>query len=171
MARPKPQPKRGRSRVAHVRLYPEEAEAFKQLAETLGETPSRLLRRLMREAVTGRPDYFIDGVYELRAARSAGLAAIGRNLNQLTRLLHRGQFVAGEDVRWAVNACNVQTEAVKQVYMRAIRATMQRIVLPLYEAAGLYLPTRPEALEPAGPGPGRSRPGPASGAPAAERGR
>ena len=144
MARPKKRPERLASGMLHVRVYPEEKAALEQLAETLGETPSRVIRSLIRAAITGGPDYFADGVYELRA-NHRHLAAVGRNLNQLVRSIHRGELVGGDDVRRAVNACTVQMEAVKQVYGRAVRATMQRIVLPLYEAAGLTLPPRLEA--------------------------
>ena len=150
MGRPKKRAERGRTRRRSVRLYPEEDQGLVQLAETLGKTPSNVLRSLVRIGVEVGPDYFTEGVYELRAARNH-LSAIGRNLNQLTRLIHRGQFVAGEDVRRAVNACNVQMEAVRQVYMSAVQAAMQRIVLPLYDAAGFRLLLVPKPEEQAPP--------------------
>ena len=80
MGRPKPQPKRGRSEDIRVRAWPEEKAGLKQLAETLGETPSRVIRRLIREAINGGPDYFEDGREEIRRMRRQ-LTAIGRNLN------------------------------------------------------------------------------------------
>ena len=52
--------------MAHVRLWTEEKEGLAQLAETLGETPSRVIRRLIREAINGGPDYFEDGEGEIR---------------------------------------------------------------------------------------------------------
>ena len=49
-----------RSRAAAVRLHEEEWRAWQQFAATLEEPPSRILRRLLREALTGGPDYFKD---------------------------------------------------------------------------------------------------------------
>lgn len=82
MGRPKSNPAALRSRVAFVRLREDEWAGLKQLAVSLDQTPSRLLRRLIREALTGGPDYFDDGLLELRRMHRE-LAAIGRNLNQL----------------------------------------------------------------------------------------
>ena len=61
MGRPKSKPHDRRSRVAGIRLREEEWTGLKQLAETLGTTPSRVIRRLIREAINGGPDYFEDG--------------------------------------------------------------------------------------------------------------
>ena len=61
MGRPKSKPQAVRSKMVGVRLREEEWAGLKQLAENLGETPSRILRRLVREAINGGPDYFEDG--------------------------------------------------------------------------------------------------------------
>ena len=53
-----------------------------------------------------------------------------------------GAVVGGDDVRRVINAGLVQMEAVKGLYLRAVRATVRRAVLPLYEAAGLTLTQR-----------------------------
>ena len=127
------------SRMVHVRLHLKEAEGLKQRAEDLGQTPSRLIRRLIREALNGGPDYFDDGVLDLRRMHRE-LASIGRNLNQLSRAANQGAVVGGDDVRRVINAGLVQMEAVKGLYLRAVRATVKRAVLPLYEEAGLTLP-------------------------------
>ena len=100
MPRPKPQPKRGRTGVVNVRLWTEEKEGLAQLAETLGETPSRVLRRLIREAINGGPDYFEDGAGEIRRMRYE-LTRIGRNLNQFARAVNRGERVMSADLRRA----------------------------------------------------------------------
>ncbi len=135
MGRPKSKPDALRSRVAFVRIREEEWAGLKQLAATLDQTPSRILRRLLREALNGRPDYFDDGLLELRRMRGE-LTAIGRNLNQLTRAAHQGAAVGGDDVRRVMNAGLVQMEAVKELYERAVKGAVTRVVLPLYEEGG-----------------------------------
>lgn len=136
MGRPKSKPAAARSRVAFVRLREEEDAGLKELAATLGQPPSRIIRRLIREALTGGPDYFDDGLLELSRMRGE-LAAIGRNLNQLSRAANQGGVVRGEDVRRVINAGLVQMEAVKELYREAVRATVERAVFPLSEAAGV----------------------------------
>ncbi len=136
---PQSKPPKVRSKMAFVRLREDEWAGLKQLAEHLGQTPSRLLRRLIREAVTGGPDYFDDGVLDLRRMHRE-LASIGRNLNQLSRAANQGAAVGGDDVRRVINAGIVQMEAVKELYRRAVTATVTRAVLPLYEEAGVTWP-------------------------------
>ena len=150
----KAKPPKVRSRVAFVRLRDQEWEGLKQLAENLGQTPSRLLRRLIREAINGGPDYFDDGVLDLRRMRIE-LAAIGRNLNQLSRTAHQGGAVGGDDLRRVINAGIVQMEAVKGLYLRAVRATVKRAVVPLYEEAGLTLPQGEAGKDQGGSGQGK----------------
>ena len=146
------------------RVRPDEHEAFKHLAQQLGQKPGRLVRRLVRQAITGGPDYFDDGVLEIRTMHRQ-LAAIGRNLNQLARAVNRGDVVGGDDVRRVVNAGIVQMEAAKDLYLKAVRGTVRRAVLPLYEEAGVRLPPGEETADEAamgrptrhpGRGPGRA---------------
>ena len=136
MPRPKTKPPKVRSRVAGIRLREDEWAGLTQLAADIGQPPSRIIRRLIREALTGGPDYFDDGLLELSRMRGE-LAAIGRNLNQLSRAANQGGAVRGEDVRRVINAGLVQMEAVKELYRQAVRATVERAVFPLYEAAGV----------------------------------
>lgn len=140
------------------RVRPDEHAAFKHLAQQLDQKPGRLLRRLVRQAVTGGPDYFDDGVLEIRTMHRQ-LASIGRNLNQLARAVNRGDVIAGEDVRRVVNAGIVQMEAVKGLYLKAVRGTVRRVVLPLYEEAGLSLPKDEEGEDGAATGRPARQPG------------
>ena len=135
MGRPKSNPPELHSKMAGVRLRDQEWAGLTQLAENLGETPSRIIRRLVREAITGGPDYFDDGLLDLRRM-SRALNSIGSNLNQLSRAANRGQVVGGDDVRRVINAGLVQMEAVKGLYERAVKAAIRRAVQPLYETAG-----------------------------------
>lgn len=75
-------PRKIRSRVAGIRLREAEWAALQQFAAPLGQPPSRIIRRLIREAITSGPDYFTDELLGV-ARLSRELAAIGRNLNQL----------------------------------------------------------------------------------------
>ena len=167
MGRPKSKPHEVRSRVAGIRLREEEWGGLAQLAETLGETPSRIIRRLIREAINGGPDYFEDGRGDIRRMHYE-LTRIGRNLNQFARAVNRGGRVMSGDLRRAFNACTVQTEAVKQVYFRAVQAAAQRAWRPLYREVGLPSPFDEQEEPPAKKGPGRGRQRPASGDPGDE---
>ena len=135
MGRPKSKPHEVRSKMAGVRLREEEWAGLVQLAENLGETPSRIIRRLVREAINGGPDYFDDGLLDLRRMYRE-LNSIGRNLNQLSRAANRGAVVGGDDVRRVINAGLVQMEAVKGFYGRTVGAAVGRTVGALYEGAG-----------------------------------
>lgn len=80
---------RAMSRPMSVRLTAEELKAFQQAAGRLGELPTRLLRRAVREIAGSGPDLFDDGLIEMRAMHRE-LAALGRTLNQITRQLNAG---------------------------------------------------------------------------------
>ena len=118
-----------RSSSVRVRLREEERAAFQQFAAQLGQTPSRIIRRLIREAITAGPDYFDDGLLELRQMRNE-LARVGGNLNQLVRAANTGAAVEGDELRRVLNAVSVQVEAVKELYRRAELAGVGRVVVP-----------------------------------------
>lgn len=129
MSDPGAAPHKVRSQMVHVRLREEERTAFQRLAVQLGQTPSRIICRLIREAITAGPDYFDDGLLELRQMRRA-LDRVGGNLNQLVRTAHQGQAVEGAELRRVLNAVSVQVEAVKELYRRAELAGVGRVVVP-----------------------------------------
>ena len=86
-------PSETQKRMVNVRMNEAEALAFRLLAEHLQTTRSRLLRKVIREAIGEGPDLLFqefkvmdDAVYQV--------AAIGRNLNQLVRAVHTGQVKA-----------------------------------------------------------------------------
>ena len=118
------------SRRAAIRLREEEWAGLQQLATTLGQTPSRILRRLLREALTGGPDYFTDERVDWLGVRRE-LAALGRNLNQLTKAVHQGEWPDGALVRRTLNATRVQVAGVKAVYDQAIETVATRAVVAL----------------------------------------
>lgn len=139
MPRRKSKPAEVRSRMVHVRLRTEERAAFQQFAAQVGQTPSRIIRRLIREAITAGPDYFDDGLLELRQMRRA-LDSVGSNLNQLVRAANAGAAVEGDELRRVLNAVSVQVEAVKELYRRAELAGVGRAVVPPTEAGVNYAP-------------------------------
>lgn len=112
------------------RIRPAEGTAFKQLASSLNQPPGRVLRRLVREAITGGPDFFADGVSELCAAHRE-LAAVGRNLNQLLRAAHRGEVLIGPEIAPTLHTLRTKVEVVEQLYGAAVVAARKRAVLPL----------------------------------------
>ena len=135
MPRPRIPPTDRHSKVVHVRLRPAEDRAFKQLATALNQPPGRVLRRLVREAITGGPDFFADGVSELRAAHRE-LAAVGRNLNQLVRAANRGEVLLGQEIAPTLNALQTRVETVEQLYGAAVEAAVLRTVIPLGQSKG-----------------------------------
>lgn len=154
MARPKLEPGAARSIVYGVRLREQEAAALRRIADLVDQPLSRLLRRLIREAVTGGPDFFDDDKIELRRL-SREMNAIGRNLNMLVRAIHRGEHVAPDDLRRVINAARAQLAIVQDTYQNAVRAACHRAIVPLCEEAGLsspfdlqeadFVPARPPA--------------------------
>lgn len=84
-----PRPTRGRpteerapvSEALRFRVTPEELAGLKAVAAREGVTVSRLLRRAVREMVTGGPDFFDDG--------TARMSELARELAAVQRLLSR----------------------------------------------------------------------------------
>ena len=135
------------SRVRHVRLRLVEDDALQQMAEASGQTPSQVIRQLIRIAATGAPDFVGDHKIDLRMLAHQ-VASIGRNLNQLVRSINRGDQVAPDELRRVLNATRVQFTVVYETYMEAVRTASRRLVVPLCEAAGLRSPFEIETTDP-----------------------
>ena len=119
-----------RSSSVRVRLREEERGAFQDFAAQLGQTPSRIIRRLIREALTGGPDYFKDELADV-GRMSRELARIGRNLNQLAKAANRGEWVEAAEVKRVANATRVVVDAVQARFGQAIRSVEQRTTTAL----------------------------------------
>ena len=115
------------SSTVTVRLRPAEKAALLTCAETAGVRPSRIVRRMIRELVTAGPDYFGDGLKEINATHRE-LAAIGRNLNQLLKLAHRGEHLTAWELRDELRDVAGQVEAVRAVYRSAVEQSRKRTV-------------------------------------------
>ena len=128
--RPKLPPTASQSEALHCRVRPAERAALRNLAQALHQTPSRVLRRLLREALTGAPDFWDDGVNEIRASHRA-LNAVGRNLNQLVRAANRGDVIFSEELESVVHTLRQRVAALEAVYAHAVRQARRRTVEPL----------------------------------------
>ena len=136
-----PDPER-RSHKVYFRARPAEYAGLTALSQALNVPPSRLLRRLLREAITGGPDYFKDDVKEIRMMH-VHLAAVGRNLNQLVRAANRGEPLLNADVLRVVDVLRLQVAGIEAHYLKAVRAAAWRSWEPLYREAGLPWPFDP----------------------------
>lgn len=162
MSRPRGRPSAAYSRMRHVRLRLEEDAGLVALGQALGLSPSRIIRSLIREAITGGPAFFDNGEVELRTMRQH-LTAIGRNLNQLTRAVHRGEAVEIAALQRVIHAARLQVAAVEELHLRTIETAAKRAWWPLYREVGLRPPFDPAAHPHAAhgsparpPGPGRA---------------
>ena len=114
------------SQVTHVRLPQSEHEQFVVASKRLGESRSRLLRRAVRDIIE-RPAHLSD--QELAALTEAvyQLNAVGRNLNQLVRVVHVGKVTIVEGlhvdaVLSAVTKLDTRvTELVDKSRLRGVR--------------------------------------------------
>lgn len=74
-----------------IRLTEEEDRAIVVLARFLGEgTRSRIIRKMIREAIGQGPDLLKDDLNSFREAVRQ-LAAVGRNINQIAHALNAGR--------------------------------------------------------------------------------
>ena len=122
MARPKSPPEKIRSQMFWVRLREAEGAALKDLARALNQPASRVVRRLIREAITTGPDYFNDGLDAFRQVRRS-LDRIGNNLNQLAAESNRGAPLEAAALKRVLNAVSVEVAAAAALY----RGTMMDI--------------------------------------------
>ena len=139
MGRPRLKDTTAYSRMVHTRLRLAEDTGLKQLAAALNVPPSRIIRRLIREAITGGPDYFKDGEKEIRLMH-VHLAAVGRNLNQLVRAANRGDPLLNADVLRVLDVLRLNVAGIQQSYFKTVRAAAWRSWEPLYREAGLPSP-------------------------------
>jgi len=78
-------------RNLRIRLSEEEDQAIVFLARSFGEeNRSRIIRKMIREAIGQGPDLLKDDLKGFREAVRE-LAAVGRNINQIARALNAGR--------------------------------------------------------------------------------
>jgi hypothetical protein len=113
--------------IVNVRVNEAEGLALRQLAEQLQTSRSRLLRKVIRESIGEGPDLlpnemkvFQDSVYQL--------ASLGRNLNQLLKLLHTGQVKVSSQEQVLMEGIRDQVERLKKETLTVIDRTRERWV-------------------------------------------
>ena len=114
-------------RSAHVRLDEAEDAGFQELVDRLETTRSRLLRKIIRESIGEGPDllpnemkHFEEAVFQL--------AALGRNLNQLLKLVHTGQVKVSSQEQTLMEGIRDQVEYLKKQTLIVIDRTRERWV-------------------------------------------
>jgi len=114
-----------KSEVVHVRVFDEEKSGLQKIALDIDATPSEVMRRLLREVLNGAPEYFSDGLEELAAMRRE-LAAVGRNLNQLVRVLNAGGAASSSEIESTVAAVRDEVRKVEELYRGAVERIQKR---------------------------------------------
>lgn len=128
-----PPPKRGRpteqsqpvTAAARLRLTPDEMAGLKAIATAQGVTVARLLRRMVREVITGGPDLFDDGIKAL-SETARQLAAAGRNLNQIAATLNSGDYAYASDIRNAIAEMRTALDIAQDRYVSLVRGSRER---------------------------------------------
>jgi len=124
--------------MIHIRVTDAEKTALDKLAARYGVKRSALTRRLVREAIRGRANYFEDGVKELYSAHRE-LSAIGRNLNQIAARLNaqsrRGApSEPGQDIEGLseiLRATQIGVKGLKDVMSAEVSAATRRTLKAL----------------------------------------
>jgi hypothetical protein len=113
--------------MVNVRMSEAEALAFSELAAQWQTSRSRLLRKVIRESIGEGPDLlghelklFEDAVYQL--------ASLGRNLNQLLKLLHSGKVTVGAPEQALMEGIRDQVERLKAETLTVIDRSRRRWV-------------------------------------------
>jgi hypothetical protein len=113
--------------MVNVRMNEAEAMAMRRLAEQLQTKRSRLLRKVIRELIGEGPDLlpnemkvFNESVFQL--------TALGRNLNQLLKLVHSGQVVVSSEQQALMEGLQDRVEYLKKQTLIVIDRTRERWV-------------------------------------------
>ena len=119
--------KERKSEAQRVRLTMDENQALKKLALEMGVKPSKLIRRLIREAVNQGPDFFDDGIKELRETNRQ-IGAIGRNLNRLVLMMNTDKRINEMDLKTEYDGLRLGYEAMGRSYQDLLRHAKERKV-------------------------------------------
>lgn len=117
-----------RTESERVRLTAQERDSLQNLADQMGVQRSKIIRRLIREAVNAGPDFFDDGIKELRESNRQ-LAAIGRNLNRLLKLMEMDKPVNNRDLEIEYESLRSGYEEMRQAYQALMLKSKNRIVV------------------------------------------
>jgi len=115
------------SHVFTIRLSPEENAALTKSATGYGVKRSRIVRRLLRELIRQRPDYFDQEQNDLRGLNQQ-LSAIGRNLNQIARKLNSNEVISKNELEHDLTQMKGELKAVRSYLGKEIEAATRRTV-------------------------------------------
>jgi hypothetical protein len=110
--------------MVNVRMTDAEALAMSQLAKQLKTNRSRLLRKVIRELIEEGPDLLPN---EMKVFEEAvfQLAALGRNFNQLLRLVHSGQVMLSSQEQALMESIRDQVAYLKKQTLIVIDRTRE----------------------------------------------
>ncbi|CAM4381145.1 MAG: hypothetical protein LEGION0398_MBIBDBAK_01084 [Legionellaceae bacterium] len=112
-----------------LRLTEEEAKSFNNYASKVGETRSRLLRKMVRELINnGVPDLLKNEESTIRFVIRQ-LSGISRNLNQITSSIHKNDSNAKRINSEYLESIKDHVNSVKNEFVKYLSITRKRIVL------------------------------------------
>jgi len=119
------QPEHCREEGLRVRLNEAESSRLKEKSGAAGVQPGRWVRRLIREALSGTPDYF-EGQLEVIARAAHEVGKVGVNLNQLTRLANGGRLRDGRELKGQLAEVSRAVESLRAELHGEIARVRQR---------------------------------------------
>jgi hypothetical protein len=120
-----PQPER--NPFTNVRLTLEEKAAFKRVAGACDTTRSRLLRKIIRELIGEGPDLLANDMRVMEEMLFQ-IAAVGRNLNQMVKLLYRGQQPIPEHIHPMLSDLQKEVQTVREELRLVVERSRNRWV-------------------------------------------
>ena len=112
-----------------VRLREQEKNQFRNIATRLQTTPSRLIRKVVRDTIGFGPDLMPQDLKVVGEAVNQ-LAALGRNLNQLLRCIHQGQVKVASDTEIGVQGICDAVLKLKSELQQVFDRSRFRLVSP-----------------------------------------
>ena len=113
-----------KSEALKVRLTIEENNTFKKVADDIGETRSRLLRKMVREVINNDIDLLTDEQSLLKIAIRQ-LVGIANNLNQIVAAMHSGKSHRTIDEHY-LNELRNHIIAVRKTFESHVKKTKTR---------------------------------------------
>jgi hypothetical protein len=115
--------------ILNLRLRLQEKQQFKMIADSLQTTPSRLIRKVVRDTIGLGPDLMPQDLKMVGEAINQ-LAALGRNLNQLLRCIHQGQLKVTSDTEIGVQGLCDAVLQLKSELQQVFDRSRFRLVAP-----------------------------------------
>ena len=116
-------------RVMHFRITEEENQELIFLARSFGlENRSRILRKMIREAMGQGPDLLRDDLNAFREAVRQ-LAALGRNINQIAHAINSGKAIFSSLDSQQLGYIGPQVESVRKEISSVVIRTWNRWVI------------------------------------------